>query len=232
MRGILTGILFILFTSHAHAAWYQVELIIFEHLYPDAGGEQWFNNQDIPDITKSIELVTEPPVNNQTLIPFLILPKSSYKLGGVYNVLRLSKEYHPSLHTSWQQPGLTRSRAKYIHIRKAEGEETSLNTTVEKDISDQGFNNIDSFRDLLVKVDGTIRLRGGHFLHLDIDLAYFFESIPESFINIGLNNPSLNYQPTNFARLKETRKVKLNELHYFDHPLFGVIMRVRRLITE
>lgn len=33
-------------------------------------------------------------------------------------------------------------------------------------------------------------------------------------------------------RLSEKRRLKLNERHYFDHPRFGVLLRVSRLITE
>ena len=29
--------------------------------------------------------------------------------------------------------------------------------------------------------------------------------------------------------LKETRRIKLNEIHYFDHPMYGVILQVSRL---
>ena len=28
------------------------------------------------------------------------------------------------------------------------------------------------------------------------------------------------------VRMKESRKIKLNELNYFDHPLFGVLLMV------
>ena len=35
-----------------------------------------------------------------------------------------------------------------------------------------------------------------------------------------------------YAQMKETRRIKLNELHYFDHKLFGVLMRVTRLEVE
>jgi hypothetical protein len=35
-------------------------------------------------------------------------------------------------------------------------------------------------------------------------------------------------QMIRFSRLRETRKMKLNELHYFDHPLTGLLMYVGR----
>ena len=34
------------------------------------------------------------------------------------------------------------------------------------------------------------------------------------------------------VRLTESRRIKLNELHFFDHPLFGVILQVSRYETE
>ena len=33
-------------------------------------------------------------------------------------------------------------------------------------------------------------------------------------------------------RLKENRRLKLNEKHFFDHPKFGLLMQVSRLETE
>ena len=83
-----------------------------------------------------------------------------------------------------------------------------------------------------MKIDGTVRLRGGHFLYLDIDLAYFLNALPESMINSAMINENVTNQLSDHTRLSESRKVKLNELHYFDHPLFGVITWVRRLSTE
>ena len=32
--------------------------------------------------------------------------------------------------------------------------------------------------------------------------------------------------------MRESRKIKLNELNYFDHPLFGVILQVSRMETN
>ena len=223
MKKITLCLLLIILSTHANAEWYQVEIIIFENLYPDTGGEQWFNNQNLPDIKNSVELVSQPLTDAGKLIPFLELSPGKYKLGGVYRALRLSKEYRPLLHKAWQQSGVSsQSRAKFVHIKYVEGE--SINSQV---IEGQ-----DSFYDPLVKLDGTVRLRGGHFLHLDIDLAYFFESVPESIIYTVLEDANTNFKLTDYTRLIETRKVKLNELHYFDHPLYGVLMMVRRLKVE
>jgi len=205
-------VLLIIFASHASANWYQVEMIVFEHLYPDTAGEQWYSNQGLPDITNSVELVTD---QLRERVAYQVLPSGRYKISGVYSALKSSRDYRPIMHIAWQQPGLTRSRAKYVHIRRMEG-----------------LSNPDSIQEGLVKIDGTVRLRGGHFLYLDIDLAYFLNALPESMINSAMINENVTNQLSDHTRLSESRKVKLNELHYFDHPLFGVITWVRRLSTE
>ncbi len=244
MKQIILVLTLALFSSHASAAWYQVEVIVFENLIPDDSGEQWYSNQGIPDITRSIDLVTEKKIEGEGLTAFNALPVGQFKLGGVYRNLKFSKEYRPLLHIAWQQPGMSsRSRAKYVHIRKAEGKVTDDQVLSVQDqgkqniielegINEEEINEEENFQDYLVKVDGTVRLRSGHFLHVDVDLAYFFQSIPASLINTVVENPNSNYQLTDYSRLKETRRIKLNELHYFDHPLFGVIMWVKRLTIQ
>lgn len=59
-------------------------------------------------------------------------------------------------------------------------------------------------------VDGIVRIRASHLLHADLDLALFTGA-------------------ANHYRLTQTRKIKLKEVHYFDHPKFGVILLVNRL---
>lgn len=62
------------------------------------------------------------------------------------------------------------------------------------------------------EVNGYIRLQRGHYLHLIADLEYAPASAQaEPFV----------------YRLKEKRRIKLNEIHYLDHPKFGVVVTVK-----
>jgi hypothetical protein len=45
-------------------------------------------------------------------------------------------------------------------------------------------------------------------------------------VDIKVNNP------VEYVRLVESRRIRLNELHYFDHPLFGAIIQVSRYGEE
>lgn len=184
-------------------------MVVFEHLIPDSSGELW-NTGNVPDYSNAIELVSDPDGYKA----FKMLPSSRHKLGGVSKVLKLSSEYRPVYHIAWQQPELTKSRAKKVHIKNPEA-----------------------------KINGTVNLRGGHLLHLDLDISYFVDLYTESVTSFTNNNMSEEgaspdkvreeiIMTGTYAQMKETRRIKLNELHYFDHPLFGVLMRVTRLEVE
>jgi hypothetical protein len=211
MKKLLLGSLLLLFSNLAYAKWYQVEMVVFEHLVADNSGELW-NTDDVPDYSASIELVTEADGSSA----FKRLPSSRYKLGGVNKNLKLSSDYRPLYHVAWQQPELTKSRAKKVHIKNPEA-----------------------------KINGTVNLRGGHLLHLDLNISYFVDLYTESVTSFTEENIYVAGEDVEemkvdeeiimsgtYAQMKETRRIKLNELHYFDHPLFGVIMRVTRLAVE
>ena len=56
-------------------------------------------------------------------------------------------------------------------------------------------------------IDGYVRLERGDLLHLKVDLEY--------------------KKGPNYYRLNERRRIRLNEIHYLDHPKFGVIVTVK-----
>jgi hypothetical protein len=214
MKKLLLGSFILLFSNLAYAKWYQVEMLVFEHLTADTSGEMW-HSEDVPDYRNTIELVTDASGSNA----FKMLPPSRYKLGGVNRVLTLSSGYRPVYHVAWQQPELIKSRAKKVHIKNPQA-----------------------------KINGTVSLRGGHLLHLDLDISYFIDLLTESVTSYteeeifeegaspGKAREEIITEEIimsgTYAQMKETRRIKLNELHYFDHPLFGVIMRVTRLAVE
>jgi hypothetical protein len=68
-------------------------------------------------------------------------------------------------------------------------------------------------------LEGTIRLVRERFLHLEIDLLLSKPQV--AFIpGQAMDMPDPVYE------LKETRRVRRGELHYFDHPYLGVIAQV------
>ena len=205
-------------------AWYQVEVIIFDRLTPDAGGEQW---RDTPFI------LPDDPVDPRAAealqpAPYRLLPPPRHRLGGIYNVLRREAEYQPLLHLSWQQPAATGGQARHVRLRHPAPDSAAAPATEEP-----------MFIEQLIRprpeIDGAIRIRGGFYLHADIDLSRFrvippANKIPPAPPVYEAAGPEATQKTR--LELKETRRIKLNEIHYFDHPMYGVILQVSRLNPE
>jgi len=211
-RSLLFSICLLLFSANAFAVWYRVEVIVFENLYSDGDGEVWDKLPGLPEKDRLVTVSLDPAAAEGTA--YQAFPENDRRLGGIYSALKFSKQYRPVLHMAWQQPGYGASRARNVQIRKEEGL-----------ISEDGI------EVPLIKVDGVVKIRSTRLLHVDVDLAWFFQSVPESFLLFG-PQPNEGENTYRYARIKESRKIKLNEVHYFDHPLFGVLIQVSRLGTE
>ncbi len=66
-------------------------------------------------------------------------------------------------------------------------------------------------------------------MHADVDLSYFKDLPAENKILRSTEESFVGTTDKTVIKLKETRKIKLNEIHYFDNPMFGVILQVSRL---
>lgn len=194
------------------AAWYQVEVIVFEAIAPDADGELWLENPGLPDRSNSIDLVVtsgeSAPASG--LIPYLALDVSRLRLDGVFRTLKLTREYRPLLHVAWQQSGEGPGSERPVHLQQ-------LREGAAAPAADSGLLEP---RDAII--DGTVQLRVGRFLHVAVDIAYFPRPA-------GIPDASPVAVSSEYMRMRERRKVLLNDLNYFDHPLFGVLVQVSRL---
>ena len=69
------------------------------------------------------------------------------------------------------------------------------------------------------ELDGTLRFYLSRFLHVEISLAYSEPGVPTLY-TVTPATPGLLY------RISEQRRVKRKDVHYFDHPKFGALVRV------
>ena len=102
---------------------------------------------------------------------------------------------------------------------------------------------------ILNPLSGTLRLSVSRYLHVEADLNYRVPMLKEEVVPVDPMNVSFNsgggiQMPTGFGdaqsvqttirkrqalqnfHLYETRRMRSKEIHYFDHPLFGIITRV------
>lgn len=125
-----------------------------------------------------------------------VLTPEELKLGNEYRRLVASRAYEPLVHAGWVIPGL--------------GE----NDATPFDLKTLGVTN----------PSGTVKVHLIRFLHITLDLTYQASagSAPAPVSADGLDEIVIGPK----YRLKATRNVRSGELHYFDHPAFGVLVRV------
>jgi hypothetical protein len=124
------------------------------------------------------------------------LPPEGLKLTSEYRRLQAIAAYQPLVHFGWVQPGLP------------EADSTPF------DLMTLGVPN----------PHGTVRVHLSRFLHITLDLSYQATAgvTPSAAASDGLDEIVLAPQ----YRLRATRSARSGELHYFDHPAFGVLVRV------
>jgi hypothetical protein len=79
------------------------------------------------------------------------------------------------------------------------------------------------------RLDGTFTRRHGRFLHVDADFG-FRETAPAAEPAAGGETAGAEPVPaqavTHYVRMTQSRRLRNDELHYLDHPLFGVLFVV------
>ena len=77
---------------------------------------------------------------------------------------------------------------------------------------------------------GTVKLYKSRYAHVDFDLR-FDRRIPDRIKSEFMSQQKFSegdLLPDNWQfELKESRKIRPNQLHYIDHPLFGILVQLR-----
>ena len=240
--GLATVILYCaltVFTVPAHAEdWYRVELVLFAYTEPDAGGEWWYENPGLPARDQTIGLIMETadPVSadspgapeDEDLKPYVVLPRQDFRLAGVRRVLALSREYRPLLHVAWQQPGLDARNVRAVHLDNTRFEKKAAEQ-LEVEPEPGEVRDEPEYTPPVKVFDGTVRLRKSRFLHLDVDFAYFPDTLQQPDLEMPAQAAGHRRFPADYVRLRESRRIKPDDLNYFDHPLFGLVVEVSRI---
>lgn len=126
--------------------------------------------------------------------PELTWLNKPYRLGAHYEALRRSAQYRPLAHFAWRQPVRDRGRATALQL-PASGAQAGG-----------------------AYVDGSVRVAVERYLHLELDLQ-----LHEARTVLLQADPGLEAQAAPELRLKEKRRMRSKELHYFDNPRFGAL---------
>jgi len=134
---------------------------------------------------------------------FRVLRPEELQLTQQYRVLNRLQAYHPLVHGGWVQLGLPDNEALPV------------------DLGVLGVRN----------PIGTIRLSLTRFLHLKLDLSYVEAPAVQGALAPGQDGLAELPVPTRY-HLNAERTTRSGELHYFDHPAFGVLIKVTPVKPE
>ena len=180
---------------------YRVEAIVFAQPSHADEGERWPTAAALPPALETLTPTGDLPADSR-LLPALQALKPPYRV---------------LAQASWTQPAGDKAATKPVALRSADG-----------------------------TLDGTVLFYVSRFLHSEIALRWRPEATaaPASPANTATSTPPNTpattpgvaageaqavAAATPVYRLSERRRIKTAETHYFDHPKFGVLLRVTPL---
>jgi hypothetical protein len=213
--------------------WYTVEVIIFANTGNQAlDDEYWPEINEVP-LKTSITLA-EPTQSDEELTAFQKLEPSLLSLNQELAQLKRSDNYRVLYHEGWMQPVAETQQPEPVRIQGG-------------DILDNG----------MYELDGYIGIGKGRYLHFRPDLYFSrsltaaestmllktqhdeiletteIENAEELTSNdastaIRVIQPVELFIPeTLTVNLTQARRMRSKELHFIDHPLFGVLIEVK-----
>ena len=217
------------------ARWYQVELIFFETLEPAATGENWpLLTREETTGAPAIELAAplQPVVVRDnpgiTSRAFQLLNPKDFALTDISRQLLASRQYRILNHIAWRQPTVDRSQARAVHVHDklmreedrvpspARNEPLLLNNL--PDPLEQPGGSTEKKR-----FDGTVTISVSRYLHLKADITYYN---PDVYLGEQIARQNIDTPNIEHFKLVESRRMRSNEVHYLDHPYFGIIALV------
>lgn len=218
LKLILVFFTFLLFSVSAFSAPVHVEVIIFANNTVGTESE-WF---PIPDEIIRVEETTDEGItplvteeesseleNNQSMDLEATGPRpvEAYVLIDFANAIDENPDFELLNYVSWIQEPVPKSRTKSV----------SLDTPF-----------IDSFLSTELLLAGeTSVYEIAQLLQFDIQVTYKPLADTEKAV-VYLPDPVKLYTPETSYLLAERRQIQINDIHYFDHPKFGVVFTIIR----
>ena len=231
------------FSTNIFAAKYNIEIIVFKQLNSHENIQEdlsYNENLDQEKISKALDIFKHNNSNtftdeinplvfastNSNQLPSLITQKNSKLEEQRENLI--NQGFPILLHTAWSDNLGDKNKAKTIRIKSGnEFSDEYFFLGEKKEFSNETLQSV-------FELDGTITAYINTFLFLDLDLVLRKEGQKKqnSFSNntnqilLSQISPNLEEEeiPYLYAfSLKERRRFRSGELHFFDHPLFGVV---------
>jgi len=161
--------------------------------------------------------LNEEPIDYEVLVWYL---RNQHLMGPVVNLLDNNPKYKTLMRQVWRQPTTPFSQPLYVKINNfpnSTADNTEESDFIQSDMIDFSFSDTDKPDKNDFQINGQVALSEGRFTHLHIKFNYY---------RINEHNDVLVYGS------KQQRQIKLNQWQYFDHPQFGVLIKVTAVKAE
>ena len=232
--------------------YYDVEIILFEHLDAKNRQSEDWKARRLPPESEQAEL------SHELGLPYVLEAESPYDKDAMFVVLkdedkRLSEEAklieesqtrRILSHIAWRQPGLAKDQAVWVQFKQMVKTESEDTTEKDKLIPTSTSTNTVDFltgeKKFNPYIEGKIKVMLARYLHVDTDIVYFAEPVPQVELttdlgaqgdNTGLNEDGSVTQvqlsePEVFLLKQLRRRIRSTELHYLDHPVMGMMLMI------
>lgn len=176
---------------------YTVELVVFRNLMPDLEGKEIWSPDRVDSMIPGLDQAKNVADSND----------ATTDIGKAVAAMETNDKYQVLTHKRWVQTADARSSSPVMRITDPAGD-----------------------------LDGTVVFYMSRFLHVDVDLLLKDESDQKVDMTAGVANAkpvagfamSSSDATTNnqqlVYRIDESRRIRSNQMNYFDHPKFGVLL--------
>jgi len=239
---VLISTLFFLLINNSFAEddmrYYDIEVVIIENLSKQAkNAENWPLQVNLTQAEKTVQL--GQPVLSKWLpkgvdlkSSYKVLRKESYQLMDEVKKISESKTQRVIFHTTWRQPGLDKNLALPIYFKREIPAPPVIENEQTQNTEDESLetNTAPSI------LEGILRVTLARYLHLEAELTFQKKLPPitlsDNPFSVLDNEEERNkIQQQGVIHLKQKRRrVRSNELHYVDHPVLGILVRITQYI--
>ena len=231
---------------------YHVEVLLFASNDPAAPAtESWPEIYETGDRGQFL-YVTHPetaeataPASKETVkkksavLPYQLLPREQFKLAASFAKQKKNPNYDVLLHAAWRQLAIDLKDETAVYIfdgmteREHPVEPLAVSSAASPVIPTPPPAAVLSSNGATVNPDpraprfsGTVKLALGQYLHVDLDLFFRKEMRRTGSTDANGNETLTAHNALQSFRLNEIRRIKIGEVHYFDHPVFGALVLI------
>lgn len=234
---------------------FDVEVIIFKrNISAEQTNESWPNTLPPIDFSRVGSLASSAYLEQKGVT---LLPNSEYQLNKQEQQLRHHAGFRVLLHTAWRQGDQGEYSAPKFHILAGKNYSGQFNPNGTPVGSRQSLTTETAVPSPIYELDGKLQIYVQHYLYANAELDLKEPSVREVALvsatadssqdetttvtsasgneatQFGhLENVSPEVETQTFLksyRLDQKRRMKSGETHYFDHPLMGMIIQVRKV---